>query len=904
MTKFVKTFISAAAILTLALTLLSTPFQHAQAAGPFTVTTTADTNDASINGVCADAGGQCSLRAAIEEANQSGSPTTINVPAGTYNLVLGELSIAPNGNRTITINGAGAASTIINQTDGQNRVFNIDFFAFGATYVTINAVTISGGSDRIDSLGGAGILAGSFSSLPRDSLTLTNCIVTNNHVYQPDPTYTSQPGGGLQMAGGDLTITNCTFSNNSSAASNGGGVAYIAPDQGGTVIITGSTFSGNSVVNNTTSGPVGGGALFLTSSLSSPNTTTISNSTFNNNTVTSISSGTVYGGAILHNTGVLSIDHSVFTANAVGGAGGQGGAIYVDSGTLNLSYSRLSGNSASNGGSGLYNHSSNGAISNAANNWWGCPTGPAASPCDLAAANGANLTYTPWITLTHTASPDPIFVNQSTTLTASFLKNSAGATLTTDQVSVLLGLPVTWSNPVLGTLSAQQTTIQANGQATAAFTAGAVGGTGHADATVDHGPATASFTITPYADLAVTKSALPSVVAGENLAYTITITNNGPSAAANTVLSDTLPAGTTFFSQSQTAGSSSFTLSNTGNTISNTLASFPAGDSATFMVVVQVSAAQANGSTISNTATATSSTYEPDASDNTSTATTSVTTSADLALTKTSPATVIPGASVTYTLTLVNNGPSDAQGVSLADTLPTGLTFVSQEQTSGPAFTLTNPGNGIQNTIATLPVGASATFNVVASAGASLTGGTTLVNSASASSSTSDPDPANNSDSTTITVNIPPAITSANNVTFTVGMAGSFTVTATGYPTPALSQTGSLPSGVTFVDNGNGTATLSGTPATGTSGTYALTLTAANGVGSNATQSFTLNVADGLAITSPANTTFTIGQAGSFTVTTSGVPTPTLSLTGTLPSGVSFVDNGNGTATQIGRAHV
>src|SRR4029077_10397474 len=132
-----------------------------------------------------------------------------------------------------------------------------------------------------------------------------------------------------------------------------------------------------------------------------------------------------------------------------------------------------------------------------------------------------------------------------------------------------------------------------------------------------------------------------------------------------------------------------------------------------------------------------------------------------------------------------------------------------------------------------------------------------------------------------------------NNTTFAVGTAGSFTVTATGAPTPSLSRAGTLPSGVTFVDNGNGTATLSGTPAAGTAGTYPITITASNGVGSPANQAFNLTVRQAPAITSANNTTFTVGTAGSFTVTTTGVPTPSLSRAGTLPSGVTFVDNGN-----------
>ncbi len=153
----------------------------------------------------------------------------------------------------------------------------------------------------------------------------------------------------------------------------------------------------------------------------------------------------------------------------------------------------------------------------------------------------------------------------------------------------------------------------------------------------------------------------------------------------------------------------------------------------------------------------------------------------------------------------------------------------------------------------------------------------------------------------TLTVNQPPAITSANNTTFTVGAAGSFTFTATGSPTPAISRTGSLPGGVTFTDNGNGTASLTGTPSAGSGGTYPLTITASNGVSPNATQSFTLTVNQAPTFTNANNTTFTVGSAGSFNVTTSAFPQATsITFTGTLASGVTFTNNGNGTATIAG----
>jgi len=149
-----------------------------------------------------------------------------------------------------------------------------------------------------------------------------------------------------------------------------------------------------------------------------------------------------------------------------------------------------------------------------------------------------------------------------------------------------------------------------------------------------------------------------------------------------------------------------------------------------------------------------------------------------------------------------------------------------------------------------------------------------------------------------------PTITSATGTTFTIGSAGSFTVTTTGSPTPAISETGALPGGVTFVDNHNGRATLSGTPAAGSATSYPITITAANGVTPDATQSFTLTVnpapTQAPAITSSTGTTFTIGTSGSFTVTTTGSPTPVILETGSLPVGVTFVDNHNGTATLSG----
>jgi hypothetical protein len=109
-------------------------------------------------------------------------------------------------------------------------------------------------------------------------------------------------------------------------------------------------------------------------------------------------------------------------------------------------------------------------------------------------------------------------------------------------------------------------------------------------------------------------------------------------------------------------------------------------------------------------------------------------------------------------------------------------------------------------------------------------------------------------------VDVAPKITSGTSTSFTAGRAGLFTVKATGYPIPSLSESGALPAGVRFTDNGDGTATLSGTPAIDAAGTYSITLTGSNGVAPDATRAFTLTVA-------PAMFTLSVKLSGTGTGT-------------------------------------
>src|SRR5207237_10010399 len=129
--------------------------------------------------------------------------------------------------------------------------------------------------------------------------------------------------------------------------------------------------------------------------------------------------------------------------------------------------------------------------------------------------------------------------------------------------------------------------------------------------------------------------------------YTLTTTNNGPSDAENTSLSDTLPANTTPVSFMQ----------DSGPPIGGTL---PAGASQTFTLVIHLNADAANGSTITNTGQVSSTTADSNGANNTATVDSTMSAQADLAETKTGPATAVAGHPRTHTASLPKADPHAA----------------------------------------------------------------------------------------------------------------------------------------------------------------------------------------------------------------------------------------------------
>ncbi len=161
-----------------------------------------------------------------------------------------------------------------------------------------------------------------------------------------------------------------------------------------------------------------------------------------------------------------------------------------------------------------------------------------------------------------------------------------------------------------------------------------------------------------------------------------------------------------------------------------------------------------------------------------------------------------------------------------------------------------------------------------------------------------------------MTVYGPAEFITGDTATFTAGSASSFTVEATAVTAPILYTWDEEPvmaPGVQLVDNENGTASLKGTPTT--PGTYQFTIGANTGFLTDAddtTQLFTLIINDPETAIVPEITsadTYTWEVIGApfapdpFTVTSIGSPTPELSVEGTLPPGVTFIDNGDSTAT-------
>lgn len=334
------------------------------AASTYLVNSTQDTPDADpADGICADADGKCTLRAAIMQANFSPDADTILLPPGIFqlsragnddNALVGDLDILAD----LTIQGAGPEQTIVdgNGSVTGDRVFQV---LDSAKNVSLSDLTIRNGaapsSGLSELLGGGIYMSGSSNQTSAPSLQLQDVIIEGN---------TAENGGGLYAIYGKITLIHSLIRSN--IATNLGGGLYAGVTQltiqdsqayensaniGGAFALS-ETSDGliqrTEIYSNTVTG-YGGGISNSSSNANPYSLVTLQDSSLHNNHAD-------YNGGAIDDYSALVLSHTVLDKNS---AGTYGGGLmiyqtYVPS-TIEISQSTLSANTAQFGGGIFYN---------------------------------------------------------------------------------------------------------------------------------------------------------------------------------------------------------------------------------------------------------------------------------------------------------------------------------------------------------------------------------------------------------------------------------------------------------------------------------------------------------------------------------------------------------------------
>lgn len=279
--------------------LLSVPAVPAvpAAAATLQVNDVGDAADANPgNGVCATAGGVCTLRAAVQEANALAGSDTITVPAG--KITLGSvLTITSN----LTVTGAGARASIVSGTPGH-----------GLFTVTAGTVTFNDLSMQDTSVGTGAALYANAGVVSLNRVRIHNITTTG----------TSTSRGAVNTWAANLTITDSEISANTTTTASfsayGGG---LAAESNSSVTIRNSTIAGNSVATNDTSYTATGGGVYVDLSSSAE----IVSSTLTGNSATAAIASSGRGGNLYHRSGGAG---TVLVRNSIlaGGKDSYGGA--------------------------------------------------------------------------------------------------------------------------------------------------------------------------------------------------------------------------------------------------------------------------------------------------------------------------------------------------------------------------------------------------------------------------------------------------------------------------------------------------------------------------------------------------------------------------------------------------
>jgi uncharacterized repeat protein (TIGR01451 family)/fimbrial isopeptide formation D2 family protein len=344
--------------------------------------------------------------------------------------------------------------------------------------------------------------------------------------------------------------------------------------------------------------------------------------------------------------------------------------------------------------------------------------------------------------------------------------------------------------------------------------------------------------VTGQADMTIDKQLSGTMVAGNNATYTLTVTNLGPSVHRGPlVVTDTVPAGTTFVSASG-AGWSCTTpaVGATGLITCTRSDDIPLGAVDQIVLVVHVDSGRTTAVTNSGTVTGDNpgGTPDPNHDNDTDTVTTTPGTSADLSINKSrvSDADFIAGHDATYRLTVHNNGLSDAQNVVVTDTLPSYLTYVGTSPATG-AWTCATSGQTVTCTLtgplAASPGSSSGDVALLLTVHVADDYRDQIQNTARVASTTPDPDPDNNTDTDTLSTNgvssdlsitkthpAGPVVAGGGNVTYTLTVTnhGASAHLAADGP---ITVTDAMPTGMSCV------SVTGGACSTETTGSYTYT---------------------------------------------------------------------------------
>jgi uncharacterized repeat protein (TIGR01451 family) len=253
----------------------------------------------------------------------------------------------------------------------------------------------------------------------------------------------------------------------------------------------------------------------------------------------------------------------------------------------------------------------------------------------------------------------------------------------------------------------------------------------------------AGGSVVPEADLGISKTdGQPSSVPGQSVTYTIVASNGGPTAVTGATVTDAPPASLSGVTWTCAASAGSSCPASGTGTIAASV-NLLVGGTATFTLTGAV-APDATG-TLANTAAIAvpSGVLDPTAGNNAATDTNSLTPLADLGISVAdAPDPVAQGASLVYTIQATNLGPSTSPSLTVTNTLPAQVTFVS----STPGFpTCMHTAGVVTCTLAsTLAPNASTTVTIDVTVGPSASG--TLTDTATVAGGATDPVAANNSD--------------------------------------------------------------------------------------------------------------------------------------------------------------